>query len=111
MTYQEKKEISELAAKLNFEARFMHKMKNKDIKAFKKDYRTLYNEVIIPLIAEQRLLAESFNEANTRLDRDLKKYIELKEVIQNMIDRLDEGGEMTLTKDNIIVLALKEAIQ
>lgn len=75
MTYQERKEISELAAKLSFEQRFMHKMKNKDIEAFKKDYRTLYNEVIIPLIAEERFLAESFKEANTRLDRDLKEII------------------------------------
>lgn len=41
----------------------------------------------------------------------MKKYGQLKEVIQNMVDRLDEGGEMTLTKDSIIVLALKEAIK
>lgn len=39
------------------------------------------------------------------------KYDQLKKVIQNMVDRLDEGGEMTLTKDSIIVLALKGAIQ
>ena len=39
------------------------------------------------------------------------KYHNLKEVIQNMIDRLDEGSEITLTKDSIIVYALKEAIQ
>lgn len=42
---------------------------------------------------------------------ELDKYHNLKEVIQNMIDRLDEGSEMTLTKDSIIVLALKEAIK
>lgn len=42
---------------------------------------------------------------------ELDKYHNLKEVIQNMIDRLDEGGEITLTKDSIIVLALKGAIQ
>ena len=42
---------------------------------------------------------------------DMKKYIELKEVIKNMLDRLDEGAELTLTKDSIIVLALKEAIK
>lgn len=41
----------------------------------------------------------------------MKKYEQLKEVIQNMVDRLDEGSEMTLTKDSIIVLALKEAIK
>lgn len=41
----------------------------------------------------------------------MKKYEQLKEVIQNMVDRLDEEGEMTLTKDSIIVLALKEAIK
>ena len=41
----------------------------------------------------------------------MKKYHNLKEVIQNMVCRLDEGGEMTLTKDSIIVLALKEAIK
>ena len=41
----------------------------------------------------------------------MKKHIELKEVIQNMIDSLDEGGEMTLTKDSIIVHALREAIK
>lgn len=42
---------------------------------------------------------------------ELDKYHNLKEVIQNMIDRLDEGGEMTLTKDSIIVHCLKEAIK
>lgn len=42
---------------------------------------------------------------------ELDKYHNLKEVIQNMIDRLDEGSEMTLTKDSIIVHALKEAIK
>lgn len=41
----------------------------------------------------------------------MKKYIELKEVIKNMLDRLDEGAELTLTTDSIIVLALKEAIK
>lgn len=41
----------------------------------------------------------------------MKKYNQLKEVIQNMVDRLDEGGEMTLTKDSIIVFALKGAIK
>lgn len=41
----------------------------------------------------------------------MKKYIELKEVIQNMIDRLDEGGEMTLTKYSFIVHCLREAIK
>lgn len=41
----------------------------------------------------------------------MRKYTELKEVIQNMVDRLDEGGEMTLTKDSIIVHALKEVIK
>lgn len=41
----------------------------------------------------------------------VSKYDQLKKVIQNMVDRLDEGGEMTLTKDSIIVLALKAAIQ
>ena len=41
----------------------------------------------------------------------VSKYEQLKEVIKNMIDRLDEGSEMTLTKDSIIVLALKEAIK
>ena len=39
------------------------------------------------------------------------KYEQLKEVIQNMIDRIDEGGEMTLTKDSIIVHCLREAIK
>lgn len=42
---------------------------------------------------------------------ELDKYHNLKEVIENMIDRLDEGGEMTLTKDSIIVHCLKEAIK
>lgn len=41
----------------------------------------------------------------------MKKHIELKEVIQNMIDRIDEGSEMTLTKDSIIVHCLREAIK
>lgn len=41
----------------------------------------------------------------------MKKYDQLKEVIENMVTRLDEGGEMMLTKDSIIVLALKEAIK
>ena len=41
----------------------------------------------------------------------MTKYNQLKEVIQNMVDRLDEGGEMTLTQDSIIVLALKAAIK
>lgn len=41
----------------------------------------------------------------------MRKYTELKEVIQNMIDRLDEGAEMTLAKDSIIVHALREAIK
>lgn len=42
---------------------------------------------------------------------ELDKYHNLKEVIQNMLDRLDEGGEMTLTKDSIIVHCLKKAIK
>lgn len=42
---------------------------------------------------------------------ELDKYHKLKEVIQNMVDRLDEGSEMTLTKDSIIVHCLKEAIK
>lgn len=41
----------------------------------------------------------------------MKKYGQLKEVIENMVDRLEEGGEMTLTKDSIIVHCLKEAIK
>ena len=41
----------------------------------------------------------------------MRKYEQLKEVIQNMIDRLDEGSEMTLTKDSIIVHCLREAIK
>lgn len=41
----------------------------------------------------------------------MKKYHQLKKVIQNMVERLDEGGEMTLTKDSIIVFALKGAIE
>lgn len=41
----------------------------------------------------------------------VSKYEKLKEVIQNMVTRLDEGGEMTLTKDSIIVLALKGVIK
>lgn len=41
----------------------------------------------------------------------VSKYHKLKEVIQNIIDRLDEGSEMTLTKDSIIVHCLKEAIK
>jgi len=41
----------------------------------------------------------------------MKKYEQLKEVIQNMVDRLDEHGEILLRKDSIIVLALKEAIK
>ena len=41
----------------------------------------------------------------------VSKYEQLKEVIQNMVDRLDEGSEITLTKDSIIIHALKEAIK
>ena len=41
----------------------------------------------------------------------MKKYSHIKELIENMVDRLDEGGEMTLTKDGIIVLVLKAAIK
>jgi len=55
-------------------------------------------------------------DAPTKADIDdllsyVSKYEKLKEVIQNMVDRLDEGAEITLTKDSIIVLALKEAIK
>lgn len=42
---------------------------------------------------------------------ELDKYHNLKEVIENMVSRLDDGAELTLTKDSIIVLALKEAIK
>lgn len=45
------------------------------------------------------------------LTQEALKFRQLKEVIENMIARLDEGSEMTLTKDSIIVLALKEAIK
>ena len=41
----------------------------------------------------------------------MKKYIELKEVIENMITRLDEGAELKLTKDNFIVHCLRQAIK
>lgn len=40
-----------------------------------------------------------------------QKYHKLKEVIQNLIDRLDEGAELTPTKDSIIVHCLREAIK
>ena len=39
------------------------------------------------------------------------KYEELKEVIENMVARIDEGGELTLTKDSIIVHYLKESLK
>lgn len=58
----------------------------------------------------QVAFADTAKEADTIIFY-MKKYIELKEVIQNMIDRIDEGSEMTLTKDSIIVHCLKEAIK
>lgn len=60
--------------------------------------------------------ADTPKDAPTRKDIQellsyVSKYEQLKEVIQNMIDRLDEHGEILLRKDSIIVLALKEAIK
>lgn len=58
----------------------------------------------------QVAFADTFEDAE-QIIFYMKKYEQLEEVIQNMIDRLDEGSEMTLTKDSIIVHALKEAIK
>lgn len=60
------------------------------------DFQTIENEIIDKVM---------------KIQKDAVKYHNPKEVIQNMIDRLDEGSEMTLTKDSVIVLALKEAIK
>jgi type IV secretory pathway VirB4 component len=46
---------------------------------------------------------------NYRHDR--VRFEQLKEVIQSMLDRLDEGQTMNLTKDSVYVLALREAFK
>lgn len=78
------------------------------------------NECICDAIKDGRITQVDFvdtpKDAPTKADIEellscASKYENLKEVIQNMVDRLYKGGEMTLTKDSIIVLALKEAIQ
>lgn len=42
---------------------------------------------------------------------DRERFEQLKEVIQSMLDRMDEGQTMTLTKDSVYVLALREALK
>lgn len=38
-----------------FEKHFVSKMKNKDFKQFKRDYPTLYGDVILPALAEMSM--------------------------------------------------------
>ena len=39
-----------------------------------------------------------------------KKYQEIKEVLENMIERLDQGRILTLRKDSVIIEALRNSI-
>ena len=89
----------------------------------KRLHDNIYEDVILNLVKENQSLKAIQWDCVTDVDYSepqnedekvvfyIKKYHNLKEAIQNMIDRLDEGGEMTLTKDSIIVHCLREVIK
>lgn len=62
MEKNQKKQAEQKAEAL-FAQEFMRVMKTKDIEAFKKDYRTLYDGVIIPVITEQCMAAQLDDQA------------------------------------------------
>jgi hypothetical protein len=53
---------------------------------------------------------ELINQAKEMEAEQNEKYNELKEVIENIIEHLDEGRALTLRKDSIIVEALRNSI-
>lgn len=59
-------EITETAKQL-FEKHFLKGMKNKDIASFKRSFKTLYNEVIIPMNIE--LLSQNKNQDIHHVER------------------------------------------
>lgn len=89
----------------------------------KRLHNNVYEDVILNLVKENQSLKATQCNCVTDVDYSepqindflivdyIKKYHNLKEVIQNMVDRLEEGGEMTLKKDSIIVYCLREAIK
>ena len=58
----------------------------------------------------QRAFIDGYNKAKEMKKEQNEKYNELKEVIENIIEHLDEGRVLTLRKDSIIVEALRNTI-
>lgn len=59
---------------------------------------------------EEQIHDEDWDKAKEMEAKQNEKYNELKEVIENMIKHLDEGIQLTLRKDSIIVEALRNSI-
>jgi regulator of replication initiation timing len=53
---------------------------------------------------------EIFQQAKEMEEQQNEKYNELKEVIEDIIEHLDEGRVLTLRKDSILVEALRNTI-
>ena len=56
-------------------------------------------------------LEAKMTEQLVKYSHDSVRYGQLKEVIQSMLERLDEGQTIILTKDSLYVLALREGIK
>ena len=55
MSTKTQKFKAELEAEKLFEVRFIERMKNTNVYAFRQSYHTLYSDVIIPIITEKNL--------------------------------------------------------
>jgi hypothetical protein len=68
-------------------------------------------ETNLPLNLENVLVFNKLIEQAKEIEKEQnEKYNELKEVIENIIEHLDEGRVLTLRKDSIIVEALRNSI-
>lgn len=58
-----------------FEHSFMSNMKHKNLRGFKRDYRTLYSKVIIPTIADQSLALSLHMDAEANWERLMMELV------------------------------------
>lgn len=70
------------------------------------------------MVKLEAVFADSLQQLEAKMTEQLVKYShdsvgfgQLKEVIQAMLDQMDQGQTMTLTKDSVYVLALREAFK
>jgi hypothetical protein len=68
---------------------------------------------LIPTLCDEEDIKHNikcWEQAKVIEEKQNEKYNELKEVIENIIEHLDEGRVLTLRKDSIIVEALRNSI-